>query len=156
MRRYGAIRPERGAMAAMRRHRRRMAWAACAGGVVTACATTSDQVAGADWVGARVLAISNAAALGPQADRRCVDAVAHDDDSTIVVVRRRSARLARDHAFVVSVPAALRVGDLVDVDLQRCLLKPRAAEDLQRIANPGYNADRGPAAFIGARLHVEL
>jgi len=28
--------------------------------------------------------------------------------------------------------------------------------DLQRIANPGYNADRGPASFIGARVHVEL
>lgn len=27
--------------------------------------------------------------------------------------------------------------------------------DLQRIANPGYNADRGPASFIGLRLHVE-
>ena len=27
--------------------------------------------------------------------------------------------------------------------------------DLQRIANPGYNADRGPARFFGVRLHVE-
>lgn len=27
--------------------------------------------------------------------------------------------------------------------------------DLQRIANPGYNADRGPAGFIGWRLHLE-
>jgi hypothetical protein len=27
--------------------------------------------------------------------------------------------------------------------------------DVQRIANPGYNADRGPASFIAARLHLE-
>ena len=27
--------------------------------------------------------------------------------------------------------------------------------DAQRIANPGYNADRGPATFLGVRLHVE-
>ena len=27
--------------------------------------------------------------------------------------------------------------------------------DAQRIANPGYNADRGPATFFGVRLHVE-
>ena len=27
--------------------------------------------------------------------------------------------------------------------------------DLQRIANPGYNADRGPASFIAIRLHFE-
>lgn len=28
--------------------------------------------------------------------------------------------------------------------------------DWQHIANPGYNADRGPARFIGLRLHLEL
>jgi len=61
-------------------------------------------------------------------DRHCVDTVAHDDASTIVVVRHRSARLVRDHAFVVPAPAALQVGELVDVDLQRCLLKPRTAD----------------------------
>ena len=27
--------------------------------------------------------------------------------------------------------------------------------DFQRIRNPGYNADRGPASFFGVRLHVE-
>ena len=27
--------------------------------------------------------------------------------------------------------------------------------DAQRIANPGYNADRGPASFFGIRLHIE-
>ena len=27
--------------------------------------------------------------------------------------------------------------------------------DCQRIRNPGYNADRGPASFFGLRLHVE-
>ena len=27
--------------------------------------------------------------------------------------------------------------------------------DLQRIRNPGYNADRGPASFFGVRLHIE-
>ena len=27
--------------------------------------------------------------------------------------------------------------------------------DYQRIRNPGYNADRGPASFFGVRLHVE-
>ena len=27
--------------------------------------------------------------------------------------------------------------------------------DAQRIVNPGYNADRGPATFFGVRLHVE-
>ena len=27
--------------------------------------------------------------------------------------------------------------------------------DYQRIRNPGYNADRGPASFFGLRLHVE-
>ena len=27
--------------------------------------------------------------------------------------------------------------------------------DYQRIRNPGYNADRGPASFFGMRLHVE-
>ena len=27
--------------------------------------------------------------------------------------------------------------------------------DAQRIANPGYNADRGQATFFGVRLHVE-
>jgi hypothetical protein len=27
--------------------------------------------------------------------------------------------------------------------------------DVQRIANPGYNADRGPALFLGLRFHVE-
>ena len=27
--------------------------------------------------------------------------------------------------------------------------------DAQRIANPGYNADRGPATFFGVCLHVE-
>ena len=28
--------------------------------------------------------------------------------------------------------------------------------DVQRIANPGYNADRGPAGFYGMRLHAEF
>jgi high affinity Mn2+ porin len=28
--------------------------------------------------------------------------------------------------------------------------------DFQHIANPAYNADRGPANFLGARLHLEL
>ncbi len=27
--------------------------------------------------------------------------------------------------------------------------------DCQRIANPGYNADRGPVSFIALRLHME-
>ena len=27
--------------------------------------------------------------------------------------------------------------------------------DMQRIANPGYNADRGPAMFYGVRIHLE-
>ena len=27
--------------------------------------------------------------------------------------------------------------------------------DAQRITNPGYNADRGPASFFGLRLHIE-
>lgn len=27
--------------------------------------------------------------------------------------------------------------------------------DYQRIRNPGYNADRGPASFFGVRLHIE-
>ena len=27
--------------------------------------------------------------------------------------------------------------------------------DHQRIRNPGYTADRGPASFFGLRLHVE-
>jgi hypothetical protein len=27
--------------------------------------------------------------------------------------------------------------------------------DIQHIRNPGYNADRGPASFLGLRLHVE-
>jgi hypothetical protein len=27
--------------------------------------------------------------------------------------------------------------------------------DVQRIVNPGYNADRGPASFFGVRFHVE-
>lgn len=37
-------------------------------------------------------------------------------------------------------------------------LAPRATLglDWQRIANPGYNADRGPARFVGLRLHLEL
>ena len=26
----------------------------------------------------------------------------------------------------------------------------------QRIANPGYNRDRGPANFLGVRMHVEI
>ena len=26
----------------------------------------------------------------------------------------------------------------------------------QRVANPGYNRDRGPANFIGLRLHAEI
>ena len=105
-----------------------MAWAAGACGVVAACAAPPDPAAGAEWVGARVLAIGSTAELGPQADRHCVDTVAHDDASTIVVVRHRSARLVRDQAFVVPAPAALQVGELVDVDLQRCLLKPRTAD----------------------------
>jgi carbohydrate-selective porin OprB len=28
--------------------------------------------------------------------------------------------------------------------------------DWQHIAHPGYNADRGPARFLGLRLHLEL
>jgi high affinity Mn2+ porin len=28
--------------------------------------------------------------------------------------------------------------------------------DFQHIANPAYNADRGPARFLGVRLHLEL
>jgi carbohydrate-selective porin OprB len=28
--------------------------------------------------------------------------------------------------------------------------------DYQYIRNPGYNADRGPASFVGVRLHAEL
>ncbi len=32
----------------------------------------------------------------------------------------------------------------------------RLALDLQRIANPAYNRDRGPAPFIALRLHAEL
>jgi hypothetical protein len=31
-----------------------------------------------------------------------------------------------------------------------------ASLDAQRIAHPGYNADRGPASFFGARLHWEM
>ena len=31
-----------------------------------------------------------------------------------------------------------------------------ATLDAQRIQNPGYNADRGPASFIGFRLHFEI
>jgi high affinity Mn2+ porin len=27
--------------------------------------------------------------------------------------------------------------------------------DYQRVANPAYNADRGPAQFLGVRLHLE-
>jgi len=28
--------------------------------------------------------------------------------------------------------------------------------DYQRIANPGYNADRGPVNFYGLRAHIEI
>ena len=28
--------------------------------------------------------------------------------------------------------------------------------DYQRIANPGYNADRGPVNFYGLRAHIEM
>jgi carbohydrate-selective porin OprB len=28
--------------------------------------------------------------------------------------------------------------------------------DVQRVKNPAYNADRGPARFVGVRMHVEL
>lgn len=31
-----------------------------------------------------------------------------------------------------------------------------ATLDLQRLRNPGYNADRGPATVVGARLHAEF
>ena len=35
------------------------------------------------------------------------------------------------------------------------LLHADVSVDFQRIAHPAYNADRGPASFIGLRLHVE-
>ena len=28
--------------------------------------------------------------------------------------------------------------------------------DYQHVANPGYNAERGPADFFGVRLHLEM
>lgn len=28
--------------------------------------------------------------------------------------------------------------------------------DFQHIANPAYNADRGPADFLGVRMHLEI
>jgi len=31
-----------------------------------------------------------------------------------------------------------------------------AGADYQRVANPGYNRDRGPANFYGLRLHAEF
>jgi carbohydrate-selective porin OprB len=31
-----------------------------------------------------------------------------------------------------------------------------AALDIQRVANPGYNHDRGPALVVGVRLHVDF
>ena len=38
------------------------------------------------------------------------------------------------------------------VQLRRGIL---LAFDYQRIANPGYNSDRGPASFVAVRLHLE-
>jgi len=31
-----------------------------------------------------------------------------------------------------------------------------ATLDAQRIANPGYNADRGPVNIVGVRVHAEF
>lgn len=31
-----------------------------------------------------------------------------------------------------------------------------ASLDVQRVSNPAYNADRGPATIFGARLHFEF
>src|SRR5262249_11546550 len=31
-----------------------------------------------------------------------------------------------------------------------------ASGDVQHIANPGYNRDRGPATVVGARMHVDF
>ena len=39
-----------------------------------------------------------------------------------------------------------------------CVSLPKGVSltaDWQRIANPGYNADRGPASFYALRLHWE-
>jgi high affinity Mn2+ porin len=38
------------------------------------------------------------------------------------------------------------------VELRRGIL---LAFDVQRIANPGYNSDRGPASFVAVRLRLE-
>ena len=62
------------------------------------------------------------------------------------------------YGFIIG-DGALRYGTERVVEVYYDLQLPRGfalAVDVQRIAHPAYNRDRGPVHAVGLRLHVEL
>jgi len=94
--------------------------AVCAG-LVIGCATPEDH-AGEPWITARVMQVRRAGEAGRSADTRCLDPAVRDEE-LVVVVRYRSARMARDRALPMPAADAVQVGDTVAVDLQHCVLR---------------------------------
>lgn len=96
--------------------------------VVAGCTNASERPPGGDWISARIVQVRRADEPGPELYLRCVDRAALDTTMSFVVVRYRSTNMQHDRALFVPSTEALRVGDVVFVDTQRCVVKRPAAQ----------------------------